>query len=632
MASTATTRLRLEKQALGENSATWGAPKLNTVLDLVDEAIGGVESVAIAGATTTLTSTNYASDQSRNAALVLTGTLAAASEIIVPNVEKLYLAVNNTTGSYSLTIKTAAGTGYALRSGPNWVYCDAVNVSGAVPRLDQAPLATASVDVNSQRVTNLGTPSASTDAATKAYVDAAVSTTPTQNLATSAGTALAPTYSWATDSNTGLYLVGSDSLGLSAGGTVRATVSSTGLAVAGVLSASGAMTASAGMAVTGTLSATGAATLGSTLGVTGALTAASVASSGAVSGTTLSASGATTLSSTLGVTGAATLSGALSVTGSVTASSTVTAAGVILGPAGSVGAPSHSFSGDTNTGIRNSAADTLAIVTGGADRFSVDSAGIVRATGDLYWETGTNRNIGYASLVDHAAGNIGVTTFGVEDGGGWTGMVMTNSRVGSVNSQSIEFKTAEGGISTATTRLAVTKDGYVEVGQTSTVTPGYSGNTTQGSAIYPDGRHFISQPTFSNWNQNADGTLLSICRSGTAVGSIAVTTTTTSFNTSSDYRLKTGVEAMTGAVARLATLQPRRFRFKAQPENAPKTDGFLAHELASVVPSAVTGSKDGPAIQQVDLSKLVPLLVGAVQELAVRVTAAEAAIKTKKDK
>jgi hypothetical protein len=525
--------------SLGENASTWGQPKLNTVIDLIDEAVGGVESISTTGGTTTLTSTNYTSDQARNACLVFTGTLASNAIIVVPNVEKLYLAVNNTTGSYSLTVKTAAGTGYALRSGPNWVYCDATNVSGAVPRLDQAPLATASVDLNSQRVTNLGTPSASTDAATKAYVDAAVSTTPTQNLATSAGTALAPTYSWATDSNTGLYLVGSDSVGLSAGGTVRATVSSTGLAVNGVFSASGAMTASGGLGVTGavttsggvsvgtTLGVTGAATFGSTCAVTGAATLSSTLSAGATTVTTLAASGAATLSSTLAVTGA------------VTASSTVTTAGVILGPAGSVSAPSHSFSTDTNSGVYSGGADIVAIATGGVARLTANATGDLVAAGDVY------------------------------------------------------------------------------IGQSSTSTPGYGGNTTVGGVVRADGRIFSNAAVggFSSLGLNADGAVLLFERSGANVGFISVTTTATSYSTSSDYRLKTDIEPLTGAVDRLKALKPARFRFKSEAANAKKVDGFIAHEVAKVCPEAVIGEKDGVEMQGLDKSRLMPLTIAAVQEL-----------------
>jgi hypothetical protein len=604
----------MERQSLGDNAATWGAPKLNDVFDRLDEAIAGVEAISTSGGTTTLTSNNYSTDQARKAVLVLSGTLASNAVIIVPNVEKTYLAVNNTTGSFSVTVKTAAGTGYALRSGPNWVYCDATNVVGAVPRLDQAPLATASVDVNSQRITNLGTPSASTDAATKAYVDAAVSTTPTQNLATSAGTALAPTYSWATDSNTGMYLVGSDSLGLSAGGTVRATVSSTGLAVAGVFSASGAMTASGGLGVTGalttsggasigaTLGVTGAATFGSTASVTGALTAASVASSGAVSGTTLSASGAATLSSTLAVSGTTTLT-------------------VLNTNLGSAASPTHGFSSDTNTGMYAGGSDILRLATGGVDRLAIDASG--------------NVGVGYTTppaATDHRllvlkgpASGEGTASVRVE--GGTTTKRAIFQVAGSAGDVAVGTDVttnttgALGLFAGGALRANIDSSGYLKFGQNTTTTPGYSGDTTLGSALWPDGRIFASAASFSSMNLNADGAVLLLNRSGTNVGNISVSTTAATYNTSSDYRLKTDVEPLTGALARLSGLKPSRFRFKSDPTG--KFDGFIAHEVSPIVPEAVTGEKDGDLMQGLDAGKIVPLLVAAVQELAARVEALE---------
>jgi hypothetical protein len=103
------------------------------------------------------------------------------------------------------------------------------------------------------------------------------------------------------------------------------------------------------------------------------------------------------------------------------------------------------------------------------------------------------------------------------------------------------------------------------------------------------------------------------------VGSIDTTTTSTSYNTSSDYRLKENVVPITGALDRVDALKPSRFNFIA---DADKTvDGFLAHEVADVVPEAISGEKDavdedGNAIYQgIDQSKVVPLLVGAIQEL-----------------
>lgn len=103
------------------------------------------------------------------------------------------------------------------------------------------------------------------------------------------------------------------------------------------------------------------------------------------------------------------------------------------------------------------------------------------------------------------------------------------------------------------------------------------------------------------------------------VGSISTLGSATSYNTSSDYRLKENVVPMEGALDRVDALKPSRFNFIA---DADKTvDGFLAHEVAEVVPEAISGEKDavdeeGNAIYQgIDQSKLVPLLVGAIQEL-----------------
>jgi hypothetical protein len=103
------------------------------------------------------------------------------------------------------------------------------------------------------------------------------------------------------------------------------------------------------------------------------------------------------------------------------------------------------------------------------------------------------------------------------------------------------------------------------------------------------------------------------------VGSISTTSSATSYNTSSDYRLKENVVEMTGALDRVSQLKPSRFNFI---EDADKTvDGFLAHEVQDIVPEAITGEKDavdeeGNAIYQgIDQAKLVPLLVGAIQEL-----------------
>tara|TARA_B100000424_G_scaffold270724_1_gene270899 strand:- start:77 stop:1747 length:1671 start_codon:yes stop_codon:yes gene_type:complete len=106
-------------------------------------------------------------------------------------------------------------------------------------------------------------------------------------------------------------------------------------------------------------------------------------------------------------------------------------------------------------------------------------------------------------------------------------------------------------------------------------------------------------------------------------GFIGVTLGGTSYNSSSDYRLKQNIDGLTGAVARVKQLLPKRFQWKEDPTHT--VDGFLAHEAADVVPESVTGEKDGKDMQVMDNSKLVPLLTAALKEIVSRVEALEAA-------
>ena len=111
------------------------------------------------------------------------------------------------------------------------------------------------------------------------------------------------------------------------------------------------------------------------------------------------------------------------------------------------------------------------------------------------------------------------------------------------------------------------------------------------------------------------------------VGDITLSGSSTAFNTSSDYRLKENVVAMSGATDRLKQLKPSRFNFIADADTT--VDGFLAHEVQDIVPEAITGTKDAvdadgnPDYQGIDQSKLVPLLVATIQELEARLTALE---------
>jgi hypothetical protein len=184
--------------------------------------------------------------------------------------------------------------------------------------------------------------------------------------------------------------------------------------------------------------------------------------------------------------------------------------------------------------------------------------------------------------------------------------------------------TADGG-SSPTERMRIRQDGVVLIGQSSSAFVG-SGNTVVGHSLVGDGRLFSSTNSngAASFNRNtSNGTAVSLRREGIEVGTISVTTTATAYNTSSDYRLKQNVEPMVGGLAKLNSLAPKTFEFKAEPNV--KVDGFIAHEVQAVVPQAVNGEKDGEEMQGLDHSKLVPVLVAAVQELSAKVAALEAA-------
>jgi len=101
-----------------------------------------------------------------------------------------------------------------------------------------------------------------------------------------------------------------------------------------------------------------------------------------------------------------------------------------------------------------------------------------------------------------------------------------------------------------------------------------------------------------------------------------VTTTATSYVTTSDYRRKENVEYTWDATTRLKQLKPVRYNWIDDETNTLE-EGFLAHEVSSIVPHTVFGEKDGDTLQGMDYGKLTPLLTKALQELEARVTTLE---------
>ena len=297
--------------------------------------------------------------------------------------------------------------------------------------------------------------------------------------------------------------------------------------------------------------------------------------------------------------------------------------------AGTAALPAITTTGDTNTGMFFPAADTIAFAEGGAEAMRIDSSGNV----GIGTASPTSKlQVNGASLLGSPA------TFYVGDDGGSLGAFLNQTAA-----LPIRFNT------NSSERMRIASDGKVLYGFTSSQSGG------QWQHYTPANNYNIQF-----FNEYASGTgyflefIRSVSGSYNAVGTITASTTTTSYGTSSDYRLKENVVPMSGSIDRLKQLKPSTWSWV---QDGSHGEGFLAHEAQEVVPEAVVGTKDAikteeyevtpavlgdednvvteavmgtrevPDYQGIDQSKLVPLLTAALQEAITKIEDLETRIQ-----
>ena len=330
---------------------------------------------------------------------------------------------------------------------------------------------------------------------------------------------------------------------------------------------------------------------------------------------------------------------------STTATGVDVTGATVTSEGGSASAPAYAITSGAlgANGMFVPAANTLAFVAGfGTERMRIDSSGNVgigtipsvnfhakNASGNLEirFDSDSSRNIVFAN-------NNGTYDAQIEAQANGTLYIATRQ------AQPMLFAINN------SEKMRIESNGDVNIGATS----GGAKLQIVGKGSSGWGQEFITDLDGSNYYFV---NFLLNNGSATQVGYIYSNGSSTSYVTSSDYRLKENVVADWDATTRLKQLNPVRFNFIANPDTT--VDGFLAHEVQDIVPEAITGTHNGmrdeeyevtpavldedgnevtpavmgtrsvPDYQGIDQSKLVPLLVKTIQELEARIAALETA-------
>lgn len=316
-------------------------------------------------------------------------------------------------------------------------------------------------------------------------------------------------------------------------------------------------------------------------------------------------------------------------------------------------------SGYNNYISGNSSTNSVKILTNGSERMRIDSSGNVgigssSVVGDLEIRrdtttaadcpqlTFTNFTSGASSY--YAGGMFGVAYRDITNPAYIAGVEFGRDSAagGAASSGSIRFYTDGAGTSLsgirALERMRIDSAGNLLVGTTTAQGAG-------GITMYKNGSGTSGLIVVSKTADGVVNTAMGFVAGGSTVGNITYNNTSTSYVTSSDYRLKENVAPMTGALSVVQQLKPVTYNWKV---DGSAGQGFIAHELQSVVPDCVTGEKDAvetidefdaegkligtkevPKYQGIDTSFLVATLTAAIQELNAKVTALEAQLGAK---
>lgn len=305
---------------------------------------------------------------------------------------------------------------------------------------------------------------------------------------------------------------------------------------------------------------------------------------------------------------------------------TLVATTLITTGTGTAAAPAIVPTGDANTGIFFPASDTIAFAEGGAEAMRIDSSGNVgigTASPSLKLTVASEDTLG--GILVTGSNAPGIRLNDTTDGTSYSAVFAQNGGVLGISADalntaansSIRFEVDQ------VERFRIDGSGNVGIGTTS---------PDAKLAIDAPGGSTPTAPISCNTTSGAGDRYAALFRySGTLSGSVTVNGAAASYNTSSDYRLKTNLEPISNGIERIKQLPVYRFNWKMN-EGGNKVDGFVAHEVTPIVREAIHGEKDAidadgnPIYQGIDQSKIVPLLTAALKEAITKIEVLESKV------
>lgn len=263
--------------------------------------------------------------------------------------------------------------------------------------------------------------------------------------------------------------------------------------------------------------------------------------------------------------------------------------------------------GSLSERMRLTSSGGLELGYGGAVRQQADSQAFTITTP----ATGGGQGIALKRLDSNSDQNLGEISWSNNTQDGQAKLKVKTT--GAVNTTDMSFSVNNAGtlVQAMVIKGGSTK-GNVRIGQDSVNWPG-NGNTTTGVTIGGEGRISASYNGDHVWNRNSDGILMSWRRSGAEYGSVSISNTSgTTYNTSSDIRLKTDINPIEDSVEKVRAMNPVLHKWKNN-ISADAVHGFIAQEMQEVIPEAVTGDPNSEDMMSMDYGRITPVIVAALQ-------------------